>query len=476
MPITIGKLRERAPDDSRLRSRLAAARRLVPLLAASLLASCGGLPGESTTAPAAESAAAPSQSASVVTSSDAVAPARLTGTVTIRGALAYRARIALPKQAVAVVELRGDSGTDGAVVAEQRIELNGKQVPVPFELIVDRSTLAGKPPYQIRGGIVVAGRPAWSTALVVIDETVDSVDLGTLLMSPARTGAMTVALACGEQTVVARFDPGAAQMTAGEQTYALREARASAGTKYVARDNSDTAIWNESARTRVKLEGRILADCAPAADETAVALRATGNEPGWRLELGAAALSFATAEGNRSVETPTPLPRVISPDQRSYLARIEARDMAIDVTEKVCVDTMTGMPHPQAVRVRFSGKTYSGCGGDPATLLQGTEWRVQDIDGGLVPRSRATLNFSNEGRVTGRASCNAFGAEYSLTGERLVISRAAATMMACDAALMQQEQRFLELLQNTERFEITADGALVLHSSGQRSITARRGL
>ena len=153
MPITIGKLRERAPDDSRLRSRLAAARRLVPLLAAGLLACCGGLPEESTTAPGAESAAAEMPTEGVVTSSDAVAAARLTGTVTIRGALAYRARIALPKQAVAVIELRAERGTDGAVVAEQRVELNGKQVPVPFELVVDRSTLTGKPPYQIRGGI-----------------------------------------------------------------------------------------------------------------------------------------------------------------------------------------------------------------------------------------------------------------------------------------------------------------------------------
>ncbi|NJN35863.1 MAG: hypothetical protein HC794_00975 [Nitrospiraceae bacterium] len=79
----------------------------------------------------------------------------------------------------------GDGAADGALVAEQRIELEGRQVPVPFEFAVERSTLTGRPPYQIRGGIVVSGRPAWSTALVVIDETVDSVDLGTLLMSPS---------------------------------------------------------------------------------------------------------------------------------------------------------------------------------------------------------------------------------------------------------------------------------------------------
>ena len=441
------------------------------LAAAVLLAGCGRAPDGPAPAPAPAVVAD-----SVVTSSDESAEVRLTGTVTIRGALTYRARIALPKQALAVVELRGANAADGAVIAEQRTLLNGKQVPIAFELVVDRATLTGKPPYQIRGGVIVAGRPAWSTALVVIDETVDSVDLGTLPMSPARTGAVTATLRCGEQTVVARFEPGAAQMTIGAETYALREARARTGTKYVATDDSDTALWNEGDRTRVKLGGRTLADCAPAAAEEAAPLRATGNEPGWRLELGAAALTFNTADGNRGIDTRTPLPRVISAEQLRYTARVDARDLSIDVTERVCVDSMTGMPHPQAVRVRFDDKTFSGCGGDPAVLLRGTEWRVQDIDGALVPRSRATLNFANEGRVTGRASCNAFGAEYSLTGERLVISRAAATMMACDAALMQQEQRFLDLLQNTERFEITADGALVLHSAGQRSITARRGL
>ena len=172
----------------------------------------------------------------------------------------------------------------------------------------------------------------------------------------------------------------------------------------------------------------------------------------------------------------TPLPRVLATGQVRYAARIESQEMSIEVTESVCSDSMTGMPHPRTVRIRFGNKTYSGCGGEPASLLQGTEWRAQDIDGGLVPRSRATLNFAGEGRVTGRASCNAYSAEYSLTGERLVISRAAATMMACDAALMRQEQIFLDLLQKTERFEITAEGALVLHSAGQRSLTARRGL
>ena len=411
------------------------------------------------------------------TNAVASSPPAETGTLTIKGALTYRARIALPKHAVAIVELRGESGAAGAVVAEQRIELQGRQVPIPFELVIPRAKLADQPPYQVRGGIVVSGRPEWTTALVVIDESVDTVDLGAWQMSAGKSGSLSWTLRCGEQTVLARFDPGAAQITVGARTHDLRPARAvSGGTRYVATDDAETALWNEAEHIRVKHRGQTLPDCITQTDGDFAPLRATGNEPGWRLEIGAKSLTFSTADGNRGIDTTTPLPRVTAVDQRVYTTRVGRDDLTIEIKERLCVDSMTGMPHPDSVKINFAGRRYAGCGGDPATLLQGTEWRATDIGGSLVRNSRATLSFTSDGRVTGRASCNAFGAEYSLTGERLLISRAAATMMACDAPLMQQEQQFLDLLQKIERFEITADGALVLHVADQRSITARRGL
>jgi heat shock protein HslJ len=47
-------------------------------------------------------------------------------------------------------------------------------------------------------------------------------------------------------------------------------------------------------------------------------------------------------------------------------------------------------------------------------------------------------------------------------------------MMSCAPSLMEQERRFLEILQRVQRFDIGDTGALVLHDDLGRKITARR--
>ena len=107
--------------------------------------------------------------------------------------------------------------------------------------------------------------------------------------------------------------------------------------------------------------------------------------------------------------------------------------------------------------------------------LQGVEWVVEDIDGrGMVDRSRATLNFAADGRVSGRASCNSYHASYAVERDSLTVSRAISTRMACEPALMQQEARFLSLLTSTRTFAIAPDGALTLRATDGGSIRARR--
>jgi heat shock protein HslJ len=50
----------------------------------------------------------------------------------------------------------------------------------------------------------------------------------------------------------------------------------------------------------------------------------------------------------------------------------------------------------------------------------------------------------------------------------------ASTMMACPEPLMEQEQRFLELLAQTKGFAIGADGGLELRNDAGPTILARR--
>jgi heat shock protein HslJ len=101
--------------------------------------------------------------------------------------------------------------------------------------------------------------------------------------------------------------------------------------------------------------------------------------------------------------------------------------------------------------------------------LKGQQWVVEDINNqGIIDNSRVTLNFGDEGRVAGRASCNRYFAVYSVDGETLNIQQAATTMMACPEALMNQERRFLDALQGVHSFEIDATGALVLTGENSR--------
>jgi heat shock protein HslJ len=133
------------------------------------------------------------------------------------------------------------------------------------------------------------------------------------------------------------------------------------------------------------------------------------------------------------------------------------------------------MPYPNEVTVMLDGKQFNGCGGDPAALLHGAEWVVEDINGtGIIDGSRVTVNFSADRRISGRASCNTYTGAYTLTGETLTISKTGVTMMACAPALMRQEDLFLDVLKNVNGFALAADGALILRAGDGRTVTARR--
>src|SRR5262245_13472531 len=201
---------------------------------------------------------------------------------------------------------------------------------------------------------------------------------------------------------------------------------------------------------------------------------ARGNEPGWRLDLDGDRMTLVTQDGTKRTVTQLP------PAQRTdaftrYAARSENAALTVTIFNRRCKDTMTGMHHPSAVEVVLGDRKLAGCGGDPATLLQGAQWNVTDIAGKrVIDGSLATLNFGGDGRVYGKGSCNNYTAQYTVTGEGLTVSKSAGTMMACEPAIMQQESVFLELLRNVRAFDFRDDGALVLRAGDGRTIVARR--
>jgi len=399
----------------------------------------------------------------------AVNPPAPLSVLPITGVLAYRERIALPPDSVAVVELR--EALSAGAIANQRIPLAGKQVPIPFELSADRAALLAGKIYSVRGAIEQAGQVKWLSAAVTVDPQQAVIDLGMLDLQAVQ-GDEPVALTwrCGDRLTHTEQIGNRLRLTLGDMHFNLLQVETASGTRYAAVDDATMTFWSKGERARLTVKGQAYSECIRA-DREAVAFRAGGNEPGWHLEIGARTL-FTTADGKTRIDELTPAAESTATSRRYAVTPT----LQVTIVDRLCVDTMSGMPRPNAVTVLLDGRALHGCGGDSASLLQGGEWVVEDIAGaGIVDGSRATLNFGADGELAGSGSCNRYSGSYTLTGEGLsVSSKTAMTMMACVPELMQQESRFMQLLSQVRRFRLSADGALILEADDGGTITARR--
>ncbi|GLQ06734.1 META domain-containing protein [Sneathiella chinensis] len=120
-------------------------------------------------------------------------------------------------------------------------------------------------------------------------------------------------------------------------------------------------------------------------------------------------------------------------------------------------------------------KAGASCAKVATGPLGGGEWVVEDIaSAGVIDNSRATLMFGEDGRLSGRASCNSYSTTFKQEGSRMTLGATATTMMACLPALSNQEAAFLKILGDVQNAYINETGALVLVASSGKTMTARR--
>lgn len=205
----------------------------------------------------------------------------------------------------------------------------------------------------------------------------------------------------------------------------------------------------------------------------AATFSARGNEPGWHVEVGGGRIVFRTMTGETLTVSPAPEPRNVD-GSRIYETTAQGQAFSLTVEDKVCADTMSGMPHPKTATVVWRARHFSGCGGDPAELLRG-EWQIEKIDGkAVLAGTRPTLTLDAENRAGGNASCNRLMGSYKLTGESLSISQLALPRMLCDQRVMEQEAALVRVLESVSGFGIDTESRLVLASGSQPKIVARR--
>ncbi|MFN8623662.1 MAG: META domain-containing protein [Chloroflexota bacterium] len=103
---------------------------------------------------------------------------------------------------------------------------------------------------------------------------------------------------------------------------------------------------------------------------------------------------------------------------------------------------------------------------DLATL-QAAPWTLSELDGQTVAATAGiTAAFAEDGSLTGSAGCNTFSGTYTLSGSSLTVGPLAATRKACEQAVMDDENLFLDLLQNATTWAIDGGSLTITAADG----------
>ncbi|MEI4261386.1 META domain-containing protein [Roseovarius sp. D0-M9] len=383
----------------------------------------------------------------------------------VSGHLIYLPRIALPEDAEVTIVAQG---AFDAEFDQLRYQTEGQQVPLPFVLDVPRD-LSG----TISALIRVADEPMWLVRDIGFEAGGEPVDLGDLQFESYTALAFASRFDCGGTEVQFGVVDDDAVLRVHDVDYKMVEAVAASGARYVNEDDDSTEFWSKGNSAMVTVMGEELPECTQI-DDTAASYRASGNEPGWNVNITETQVEVVADYGAVTRTAPRPDVQVTA---GAYVFDMPAIDSRLTLEEKMCRDDATGMPHPHSATLQLDDRSFSGCGGDPASLLTGAAWQIEDVAGlGVVDDSTITIQFHENGRISGSTGCNRFMSGYDLTGEGLTLGQMGVTMMACPEALMTQERRVLDALGEVQRFDVDDTGTLRLMGGpeGNAVLTANR--
>jgi heat shock protein HslJ len=115
--------------------------------------------------------------------------------------------------------------------------------------------------------------------------------------------------------------------------------------------------------------------------------------------------------------------------------------------------------------------------GDPVSLtdLAQSSWRAMEIEGQPVEgRHPPEIMFDSRSYVSGTGGCNTFHAPVVGESDGVSFGPIASSRRACEAALMQQEQRFFAALTKKTRLESDLDKLFLVAEDGQVALRFMR--
>ena len=110
--------------------------------------------------------------------------------------------------------------------------------------------------------------------------------------------------------------------------------------------------------------------------------------------------------------------------------------------------------------------------------LSGTPWQATGINNGkggvssTATTGMATALFGTDMKLSGNTGCNTYNTTYKTTGNTITIATPmATTRMACDQALMEQEQQYLAALAKAAVFVVTESKLELRDSAGALQVS-----
>ncbi len=124
--------------------------------------------------------------------------------------------------------------------------------------------------------------------------------------------------------------------------------------------------------------------------------------------------------------------------------------------------------------------TYEKAAAPETVSLEGPTWELLSYDDGnttmvsVIAGTTVTATFEN-GSVGGSAGCNTYGGEYTADGSALTVGTIFRTEMYClePAGVMDQEDRYLDLLGSAAGYRIEGDRLTITDSAGNAVLVFR---
>jgi heat shock protein HslJ len=109
-----------------------------------------------------------------------------------------------------------------------------------------------------------------------------------------------------------------------------------------------------------------------------------------------------------------------------------------------------------------------------AAQLVGPVWQLTAYNNGrgglqsVLAGTQPSAVFESSGVVTGSGGCNTYSAPYQSTPTSLNIGPVAATRMACEQAIMDQETAYFAALERTSTYRFESGRLVLVESGGAR--------